>query len=243
LRISADRPRDLAAARSKYYDRLADHFVREIGSVRVKTILEAGCGRGQLTIPLLKKLPASTRMIAVDSSKGPYSGWLDELVATLHNRGLEHRVHVVDSDVRHLKDVDTGSVDAVVSNELICDLPRKPQLQKALREFSRVLRPGGLMVHGEWSSFPAVGPEGFMVRHWPTWNPDQLFALMRDEGFHSFHVTYFDTTIHLGYENALEELQTWGATERLLKREDRLLKQQGLDLPFEHVVRCQKEKP
>jgi SAM-dependent methyltransferase len=242
MRINADRPKDLVGARNKYYDRLADHFLREIGPIRVRTILEAGCGRGQLTIPLLRKLPAYTRMIAVDSAKGPYAGWVNELIATLHSRGLEQRVRVLDSDVRHLKDVEAESVDAVVSNELICDLPRKPQLQKALREFSRVLRPRGLMVHGEWSSFPAAGPQGFMVRHWPTWNPDQLFSLMRNEGFHSFRVTYYDTTIHLGYENAVEELRTWGATARLLKREDKLLRQQGIDLPFEHVIRCQKEK-
>src|SRR5438046_5998694 len=103
MKINADRPRDLAAARHRYYDRLAKHFVREIGSGRIRTILEAGCGRGQLTIPLLGKLPTSARMIAVDSSKGPYAGWLNELAATLHGRRLGHRVRVVDSDVRDRK--------------------------------------------------------------------------------------------------------------------------------------------
>ena len=242
MKINADRPRDLAAARHRYYDRLAEHFVREIGSGRIRTVLEAGCGRGQLTIPLLGKLPTSARMIAVDSSKGPYAGWLNELAATLHGRRLGHRVRVVDSDVRHLEAVDTESVDVVVSNELICDLPRKPPLQKALGEFYRVLRPGGIMVHGEWSSCPTAGPQGLLIRHWPSWTPDHLFVLMRDAGFHSFRVTYFDTTMHLGYENAVGELRTWGWTERLLKRHDRLLKQQGIELPFEHLIRCEKEK-
>jgi ubiquinone/menaquinone biosynthesis C-methylase UbiE len=242
MKITADRPRELVAARIKYYDRLAEHFVREIGPNRIRTILEGGCGRGQLTIPLLKKLPVSTRMIAVDSSKGPYTGWLNELAATLHRRRLGYRVRAVDSDVRHLDDVDNKSVDVVVSNELLCDLPRKPQLHKAIEEFYRVLRPGGIMVHGEWSSCPTAGPQGLLIRHWPSWTPDQLFVLMRDAGFHSFRVTYFDTTIHLGYENAVEELRIWGWTERLLKRHDKLLKQQGIDLPFEHVIRCEKEK-
>ncbi len=240
--IYADRPRDLARARYKYYDRLADYFVQEIGSKRIGTILEAGCGRGELTIPLLRKLPVSTRMIVVDSSKGPYAGWLNELAATLHRRGLERRVRVVASDVRQLKDVDAESVDGVVSNELVCDLPRKAQLERALREFYRVLRPGGIMVHGEWLSCPTAGPQELLIKHWPSWTPDQLFVLMRKAGFHSFRVTYFDTTIHLGYENAVGELRTWGATDRLLKRYDRLLKQQGIELPFEHLIRCKKEK-
>lgn len=243
MKIDADRPRDLAAARSKYYDRLAEHFVLQIGSSRVRTILEAGCGRGQLTIPLLGKLPTSARMIAVDSSKGPYAGWLNELETKLHRRGLAPRVRVLNSDVRQLKDVDTESVDGVVSNELLCDLPRKAQLQKALREFYRVLRPGGIMVHGEWSSCPTAEPEGLLIKHWPSWTPDQLFVLMREAGFRSFRVTYFDTTIHLGYENAVEELRTWGWTERLLKEQVRLLKKQGIEIPFEHLISCKKEKP
>src|SRR2546429_2138844 len=107
MKINADRPRDLAAARHRYYDRLAEHFVREIGSGRIRTILEAGCGRGQLTKPLLGKLPTSARMIPVDSSKGPYSCWLNELAPTLHGRKLRHRVRGVDSDGRHLEAVDT----------------------------------------------------------------------------------------------------------------------------------------
>jgi ubiquinone/menaquinone biosynthesis C-methylase UbiE len=240
--IYAERPRDLARARYKYYDRLAEHFVRETGSNRIQTILEAGCGRGELTIPLLRKLPISTRMIVVDSSKNPYAGWLSELAAKLRRRGLERRVRVVDSDVRRLTNVDDESVDGIVSNELVCDLPRKAQLEKALREFYRVLRPGGIMIHGEWLSSPNAGPQDLLIKHWPSWTPDQLFVLMRKAGFHSFRVTYFDTTIHLGYENAVGELRTWGATDRLLKRYDRLLKQQGIELPFEHLIRCKKEK-
>ncbi len=242
MKINADRPRDLAPARYKYYDRLADHFVREIGSEGVRTILEAGCGRGELTMPLLRKLPISTRMIAVDSSKGPYAGWLNELAARLRRRGLEKRVSVVESDVRRLAEVDEESVDVIVSNELVCDLPRKAQLEKALREFYRVLRPGGIMVHGEWLSCPTAGPDHLLIKHHPSWTPDQLFVRMRDAGFHGFRVTYYDTTIHLGYENAIGELRTWGATDRMLKRYDKMIKRQGMELPFEHVIHCKKEK-
>ncbi|HZY95235.1 MAG TPA: class I SAM-dependent methyltransferase [Candidatus Bathyarchaeia archaeon] len=240
MKINADRPRDLAKARQRYYERLAEHFVEEFCSKRVRTILEAGSGRGELTIPLLRKLPASTKMIAVDSSKGPYVGWLNELAERLRKRGLEGRVRIMDADVRRLDEVDAESVDAVVSNELICDLPRKGELDKALREFYRVLRAGGIMIHGEWLSIPTAGPKDLLIKHWPSWTPDQLFVLMSEAGFHSFRVSYFDTTIHLGYENALEELRAWGATQRLLKRHDKLLRGRGIELPFEHLVQCRK---
>jgi len=96
------------------------------------------------------------------------------------------------------------------------------------------------MIHGEWLSNPIAGRKDLMIKHWPSWNPDQLFARMREIGFRDFRVSYFDSTIHLGYENAIAELRTWGATPQLLKRYDRLLRRRGIELPFEHLVHCKK---
>jgi ubiquinone/menaquinone biosynthesis C-methylase UbiE len=247
MRIEADegkittiRPKDLEAPRMRYYDQLATHFLKQIGRRQARVILEAGSGKGQLTIPLLAKLPRNVRMIAIDSSEGPYAGWLKELARKLRTDGLEKRVQLIRSDARRIKGVEDESVDIVVSNELLCDLPYDSELEKALREFYRILRPGGLMIHGEWSSSPTAEPQAFLIKHWPSWTPDQLFAIMRKNGFHDFQVTYFGTTIHFGYESAIEELRSWGAGETLLKRYDKVLKRDGIELPFEHIVRCQK---
>ncbi len=239
-KIVASSPSDLSKAWTMYYDRLAAHFFEQIGQRRFKVMLEAGCGRGQLTIPLLRRLPKSVKMIAIDSSKGPYASWLKELSQELRTAGLEKQVHPIKSDARRIKGVKDSSVDIVVSNELLCDLPFDSQLEKALREFYRILRPGGFMIHGEWSSSPAAEPQGFLVKHWPSWTPDQLFAIMRKNGFYKFRVTYFGTTIHFGYENAVEELRTWGAPETFLRRNDKMLKLEGIELPYEHIVQCEK---
>ena len=239
-KIVASSPSDLSKAWTRYYDRLAAHFVEQIGQRRFKVMLEAGCGRGQLTIPLLRRLPKSVKMIAIDSSKGPYANWLKELSHELQDPGLERLVQPIRSDARRIKGVKDSSVDIVVSNELLCDLPFDSQLEKALREFYRILRPGGFMIHGEWSSSPAAEPQAFLVKHWPSWTPDQLFSIMRKNGFHDFQITYFETTIHFGYENALEELQTWGATKKFLRRNDKMLKREGIELPYEHIVQCEK---
>lgn len=239
-KIDASSPSHLSKAWKRYYDKLAAHFVEQIGRRRFKVILEAGCGKGQLTIPLLRRLPKNIKMIAIDSSEGPYTGWLKELSQELRTAGLEKRVQLIKSDVRKIKGVKDSSVDIVVSNELLCDLPFDSQLEKALREFYRILRPGGFMIHGEWSSSPAAEPQAFLVEHWPSWTPDQLFSIMRKKGFHKFQVTYFGTTIQFGYQNALDELRTWGATETFLKRNDKMLKREGIELPYEHVVQCEK---
>jgi ubiquinone/menaquinone biosynthesis C-methylase UbiE len=239
-RITAISPKDLETARARYYDQLATHFIEQIGQRKSGVILEAGCGKGQLTIPLLAKLPRNVMMIAIDSSEGPYAGWLKELARKLRTNGLEKRVRLIRSYARRIKGVEDESVDIVVSNELLCDLPYDVELEKALGEFYRILRPGGFMIHGEWSSSPAAEPQAFLVKHWPSWTPDQLFAIMRKNGFHDFQVSYFGTTIRFGYENAVEELRSWGAKETFLQRYDRLLKREGIELPFEHIIQCQK---
>lgn len=185
-------------------------------------------------------LSKGVRIIGIDSSQGPYAGWLRELELKVKAEGLDRRVQLIKTDARRIKGVRNASVDVIVSNELLCDLPYDTELEAALREFRRVLRPGGLMIHGEWASPPAAKPQAFLVKHWPSWTPDQLFSIMRRHGFHRFQVSYFDTTIHFGYENAIEELRTWGADKRFLKRYDKLLRREGLELPFEHVIRCEK---
>lgn len=240
LRFTADRAEGMTRAWSKYYDMLADHFLTRIRVKPSTVILEAGCGKGQLTFPLLKRLPKSVKLIAVDSSTGPYLGWLDELASKIHSSKLERRVHLLRSDVRRIKAVEDGSVDVVLSNELLCDLPRRDQLTRALNEFYRVLRPGGSMIHGEWSSSPVDRGQGFKVKHTPAWNPDQLFNLTKQAGFHNFRVSYFDATVDFAYDTAIEELRTWGVTEPFFKHYERSLKRYGIQLPYEHVIQCEK---
>src|SRR2546427_6196215 len=104
-KIIASSPSDLAKARMRYYDQLAAHFVQQIGRRRSRSILEAGCGKGQLTIPLLSKLPRNVKLIAIDSSSGPYAGWLKELAGKLRTDGLEKRVRLIRSDARRIKGV------------------------------------------------------------------------------------------------------------------------------------------
>lgn len=238
----------LLAARQEYYALLAEFFLEQVGRGPA-TILEAGSGRGQLTFPLLALLRRRVRLTTVDSSKGPYEGSLEQFRSDMKKQGLDFSIKVVKSDVRKMGGVRDASVDALISNELLCDLRDEGQLSRALREFHRALRPGGVMVHGEWSSCPANRSQGMTIKaDSPTgtatpsrfWNPDELFAVMRHVGFEKFSSTYFETTMKLEYPAAIEELQNWGVRESFLKRNDSSLRRYGIELPFEHVVRCRK---
>ncbi len=247
--IIVESPGDLPAARAKYYAALAEYFLKQLGQRPLATILEAGSGKGQLTIPLVGRLPRRITLIAVDSSKGPYAGSFEQLTSALKQRSFGQRVRPITSDVRRIKQVKETSVDAVISNELFCDLPDEVQLERALREFHRVLRPGGVMVHGEWSSWPANKCQALTLKadsssgtDTPSkfWNHDDLFVVMERVGFRDVSATYFETTVRLRYAAAIEELRNWGVRGSFLKRNDRLLRRNGIELPYEHIVKSRK---
>jgi ubiquinone/menaquinone biosynthesis C-methylase UbiE len=240
MEIRAVTPEDIPQAYLDYYSRLADMFIRLIRPLRPRTILEAGCGEGQLTLPLLRRLPTDTKFIGVDSSKGSYVGWLDELALRASQAGFARRIRLVKADVRNITSIRPESIDVVISNELICDLPQERQLAKALKEFQRILRRGGKMIHGEWASPLEDNPRSLMVKHWPAWNPDQIFSQLERFKFHDVKATYFDTTIKFEREAALRELRTWGASPRIVRGNRRAIMQRGMRLPFEHIIDCRK---
>ena len=61
------------------YERLANFLVENLDFNNVSLILEAGCGSGQLTIPLVKRvneIKENFKVIGFDVSAGPYKGCL-----------------------------------------------------------------------------------------------------------------------------------------------------------------------
>lgn len=240
MEIPAHTPDDIPSAYSKYYSRLADEFINLIKPLHPSTVLEAGVGQGQLTLPLLRKLPAKTKVIGVDASRGAYAGWVDELAFKAKKAGIRNRIRLVKADVRSIRSIRRASVDVIVSNELICDLSQERQLMRAFQEFHRLLRPGGKMIHGEWTSQAEDKIQGLTVKHWPTWNPDQIFSQLEQVGFRDIRATYFDTTINFGDQAAINELLTWGASPNMIRKNSRAIKKNGIRLPFEHIIDCRR---
>lgn len=99
-------------------------------------LLELGCGPGSTTIALAKSFP-KTKITALDLS-APY-------VKTAQERLKKYpRVDCIQGDAAHLPFKD-ASFDAVTSVFMFHELPQEVRLQ-ILREASRVLRPGGILV-------------------------------------------------------------------------------------------------
>jgi len=74
------------------YERLAAFLLENLAFDNVSVVLEAGCGRGQLTIPFVRrvsKIKKDFKVIAFDVSAGPYESDLDVLRERVRKEGLK----------------------------------------------------------------------------------------------------------------------------------------------------------
>lgn len=101
---------------------------RLLGEVRGLRVLDAGCGAGYLAARLARD---GADVIAVDASA--------RMIEHARARGLDARV----DDVRTLGTIDRASIDRVVSNYVLMDLP---DIDSACRAIARVLAPRGAAV-------------------------------------------------------------------------------------------------
>ncbi|MBR5095044.1 MAG: class I SAM-dependent methyltransferase [Oscillospiraceae bacterium] len=95
-------------------------------------ILELGCGDGSMWQPHISELPERTTLLLTDLSPGMLASAEEKL------RGTENiSFQVVDIQEIPCED---DSFDLVIANMMLYHVP---QIEKALREVSRVLKPGG----------------------------------------------------------------------------------------------------
>ena len=104
-----------------------DIAFEEVIALEPERVLEAGCGRGELAERLVR---AGIEVIAVDQS--------ERMVDLTRARGVDAQV----ADVQALPFVD-GEFDVAVANFMLYHVP---DVQRALAELARVLRPGGTLV-------------------------------------------------------------------------------------------------
>jgi len=238
------------------YKQLAVFLVENLDLEKVSTILEAGCGSGQLTIPFVRKvmqIKSNFRVIALDLSVGPYKGHLDILKTRLRKEKLEGLISPVNADVRNMDAIANESVDLVVSNETLCELDRNG-LEMALREFYRVLRPDTQMVHGELIQAFEDDAQRLVIEanlhsletslprpEWVSPFSDEVAALLHKIGFRDITVKYFETNVKFrGFDAALRKLEEWHIDPVFVKEHLQDIRRYGLEYPMEHLIFCRK---
>ena len=126
------------AGKFRVWDRLLDDF-RLRGD---ETVLDLGCGRGAVLLAAAKRLPRG-RAIGVDLWHADQTD--NSQHATLANAAAENvadRIQVRTADMTALPLTDE-SVDLIVSNLAVHNIPTSAGRRQALDEAIRVLRPGG----------------------------------------------------------------------------------------------------
>lgn len=117
-----------------------------------ETLLDLGCGRGAVLLAAAKLLPRG-RAIGVDVWRADQTGNSPEV--TLANAALERvadRIEVHTADITDLA-FDDDSVDVIVSNLVIHNIPNRAGREQAIAEAARVLRPGGrLAIADLWAT-------------------------------------------------------------------------------------------
>jgi arsenite methyltransferase len=107
-----------------------------------ETVLDMGCGRGAVLLAAAKRLPHGLA-IGVDVWQADQTD--NSSSATLANAELEQvadRIELHTADMTALP-LDDDSVDVIVSNLAIHNIPTPAGRRQALGEAMRVLRPGG----------------------------------------------------------------------------------------------------
>jgi ubiquinone/menaquinone biosynthesis C-methylase UbiE len=238
------------------YERLADFIIKNLNLERVSVILECGCGRGQLTLPFVKKvrkIKENFKVTALDISSNPYEGNLDILKERIEKEKLGKFVVAVKGDVRNMKVIEDESVDLIISNELFCELDRKG-LEKAVKEFHRILKPNSQMAHGELNPIPENEAQRLVIEanayslettqpkpEWFSPFSDETAALMHRVGFKNITVKYFETNVKMGFDTAMKKLKEWKTDPAFIEKRVNDLKKFGLELPMKHVIFCEKD--
>lgn len=106
-------------------------------------ILDVGCGRGLLLIEAAKYLK-SGKAIGVDlwQSRDQSGNTAEAALANARAENVAEHVEVMTGDIRSLP-IENESVDVVVSNLAIHNIPTSGGRIQAIEEISRVLKPGG----------------------------------------------------------------------------------------------------
>jgi len=238
------------------YERLAVVLVENLDFAKVSCVLEVGCGSGQLTIPLVRKLmeiKPDFRFVALDLSAGPYTGDLSVLKRRVQKEGLDKLITLVNADVRNMDVIGDESLDLVVSNETLCELDRVG-LEKALQEFYRVLKPGGQMVHGELIQAFENQAQRLVIEAnlhsletslpkplWVSPFSDEVAALLHKIGFKDIIVRYFETNVRFpSLKAALKKLKQWHVDSEYVEEHLQDIKKYGLEYPMEHLIFCRK---
>ncbi len=206
-------------------------------------LVELGCGKGQLTIPLAKTA-SRYKIQCIDNYSGAYSRDLRSLKAALGSGGLMKRVQVIVSDaVRWLERQRGSTYNIIVSSEFLCELDSKG-MQHVFGECHRVLKPGGVTIHSFLSPIPRNDSQRLLIeadsdpkwtRHppldWFSPPPDLVLEQMKAAGFRGLKVCTSRNRVQAKAHAAKALLESYDVKPVFWKHYRERLMTSGLEMP------------
>ena len=117
------------------------------------TLADIGSGEGLVALRAIDRVGPALRVIATDIS----APMLRHAAAMAAQRGVQDQLTFLECPADDLSQIPDGSVDVVTTRAVLAYVADKP---RALREFHRILKPGGRMSLAE----PIVQDEAFYAR-------------------------------------------------------------------------------
>ncbi len=141
-----------ATSRDSYARDLEIQAITE-GISKKGTVLDLGCGNGYTLISIAKKLKDWT-MVGVDFSENLIEG----ARRLIENEGSELQNHpefICADAVQHINDLNNDSVDYVITERFITNLPSVESQRKVIQQVYSILKEGGrfLMCEGSENGF------------------------------------------------------------------------------------------
>ena len=250
MKIISD-PKQLEAVWGQQYARLARYFARLLPEQGV--LVEIGCGRGQLTIPLAERIPR-WQIIGVDRFKGPYSKNRAELRSVLaSDKKIGIKIEV--SDYRRWLESQTDSkYDAIVSSEFLPELDSE-KTRSFLVDCYRVIRAGGRTIHSFLSPEPRNERQRRLIEadsnpRWTKTPPAEWFSppprkvreCLQLAGFKRLQLTRLRSGLAIRSDAARELLKDWDIRRSYWESNHRALEKEGIEVPDSIIISAAKIK-
>ena len=225
------------------YEKLVKVY-RSLLTAKKGVIVDVGCGRGQLTIPLAK-IAKEYSIVSVDSYPEPYTQSRNSFeLALARNNQLKKRVSLVVAEaVDWLSQQQKHAFYAVVSNEFLCEIDTT-ELQKFLRECHRVLRPSGLCIQSYLSPLASNRRQKLLIEanvnsKWVEFPPKEWFSppprlvaqQMKGIGFVGVRTITLKNDLTIRAEAAKSALKSWHVKKSFWNTYDKELMSKGLEFP------------